>query len=133
MARRKASCPSWRCDHGWDVDLDDGSSHYLIYNNLLLHGGLKLREGFWRKATNNIIIGNSLHPHVWYADSGDWFVRNIVMTAYRPALMKVPKWGACVDYNLFTAKEQDRRKFAAQAREDPADRPAAATVTAVRS
>jgi hypothetical protein len=36
----------WRCDHGWDIDLDDGSSHYLIYNNLLLHGGLKLREGF---------------------------------------------------------------------------------------
>ena len=25
----------WRCDHGWDVDLDDGSSNYEIYNNLL--------------------------------------------------------------------------------------------------
>ncbi|MCH5715032.1 hypothetical protein [Niabella hibiscisoli] len=24
----------WRCDHGWDVDLDDGSSNYHIYNNL---------------------------------------------------------------------------------------------------
>ncbi|NIP93891.1 MAG: hypothetical protein GWO24_10740, partial [Akkermansiaceae bacterium] len=20
----------WRCDHGWDVDLDDGSSNYEI-------------------------------------------------------------------------------------------------------
>jgi hypothetical protein len=47
----------WRCDHGWDIDLDDGSSHYLIYNNLLLNGGLKFREGFQRTATNNIIVG----------------------------------------------------------------------------
>lgn len=23
----------WRCDHGWDVDLDDGSSNYEISNN----------------------------------------------------------------------------------------------------
>jgi hypothetical protein len=28
----------WRCDHGWDVDLDDGSSHYEIYSNLFLNG-----------------------------------------------------------------------------------------------
>jgi hypothetical protein len=104
----------WRCDHGWDIDLDDGSSHYLIYNNLLLHGGLKLREGFWRTATNNIIVGNSLHPHVWFANSGDVFARNIVMGAYRPAEMKIAKWGAEVDYNLFTTSEADRQKFAAQ-------------------
>jgi len=25
----------WRCDHGWDIDLDDGSTNYEIYNNLL--------------------------------------------------------------------------------------------------
>ena len=36
----------WRCVHGWDVDLDDGSSNYIIYNNLMLSSGLKLREGF---------------------------------------------------------------------------------------
>jgi len=23
-----------RCDHGWDIDLDDGSSNYHLYNNL---------------------------------------------------------------------------------------------------
>ena len=28
-----------RCDHGWDIDLDDGSSNYEIYNNLLLAAG----------------------------------------------------------------------------------------------
>jgi hypothetical protein len=54
----------WRCDHGWDIDLDDGSTWYEVYNNVLLNGGLKMREGYYRKATNNIIINNSLHPHV---------------------------------------------------------------------
>ena len=83
----------WRCDHGWDVDLDDGSSHYAIYNNLFLSGGLKLREGFGRIATNNITVNNSLHPHVWYANSGDVFARNIVMGAYRPAIMNVATLG----------------------------------------
>jgi hypothetical protein len=30
----------WRCDHGWDIDLDDGSTNYRIYNNLALNGGI---------------------------------------------------------------------------------------------
>ena len=104
----------WRCDHGWDIDLDDGSSNYRIYNNLLLHGGLKLREGFGRVATNNIIVNNSLHPHVWFAQGGDVFARNLVMGAYRPARMEIPKWGAEVDFNLFTTSSADRQKFAAK-------------------
>lgn len=77
----------WRCDHGWDVDLDDGSSFYRIYCNLLLNGGLKMREGYDRVATNNIILNNSLHPHVWVRNSDDVFKHNIVFTAYQPAVM----------------------------------------------
>jgi len=103
----------WRCDHGWDVDLDDGSSRYVIYNNLLLHGGLKLREGFHRKVWNNIAVNNSIHPHVWFDNSGDEVTRNIWMGAYRPAVMKIAKWGKEVDRNLFTTSEADRTKFAA--------------------
>ena len=38
----------WRCDHGWDIDLDDGSSFYIITNNLCLHRGIKDREGYGR-------------------------------------------------------------------------------------
>jgi len=91
----------WRCDHGWDVDLDDGSSHYEIANNLFLNGGLKLREGYGRIVTNNVIVNNSLHPHVWFENSGDVFACNIVMGAYRPAGMNVAKWGKEVDHNLF--------------------------------
>ncbi len=98
----------WRCDHGWDIDLDDGSSNYEIYNNLLLSGGLKLREGFHRKVYNNITVNNSLHPHVWYKDSGDEVTRNIWMTVYRPARMKY--WGRLIDHNLFL-RDGDRDKF----------------------
>ena len=102
----------WRCDHGWDVDLDDGSSNFEIYNNLFLNGGLKLREGFHRRVWNNITVNNSLHPHVWYENSGDIVTNNIWMGAYRPALMKSGQWGKLVDSNLFTTNETDRTKFA---------------------
>jgi hypothetical protein len=103
----------WRCDHGWDVDLDDGSTNYEIYNNLFLHGGLKLREGFHRRVWNNIAVGNSLHPHVWYDNSCDEVTGNIFMGAYRPAGgMPQGKWGKKIDGNLFTTSDADRTKFA---------------------
>ncbi len=92
----------WRCDHGWDVDLDDGSTNYRIVNNLFLNGGLKLREGFYRVVENNVIVNNSLHPHVWYQNSQDVFRRNIVFTPYRPIGMK-GAWGKEVDFNLLHA------------------------------
>lgn len=90
----------WRCDHGWDVDLDDGSSNYEIYNNLMLAGGLKLREGYGRKAYNNIHVNNGLHPHVWFDDSASEFQRNIVMAAHAP-IGQPAGWGKLVNRNLF--------------------------------
>jgi len=89
----------WRCDHGWDIDLDDGSSNYQIYNNLCLAGGIKHREGYKRVCRNNIMVNNSFHPHVWFENSGDVFSQNIVMTSYRPIGMPAV-WGAEVDHNL---------------------------------
>ena len=89
----------WRCDHGWDIDLDDGSSRYEIRNNLCLNGGIKLREGFYRVVENNIMVNNSFHPHVWYGNSQDVFRRNIVFGAYRPIRVKKP-WGKECDWNL---------------------------------
>ena len=89
----------WRCDHGWDIDLDDGSSNYHIENNLCLNGGIKLREGFDRICENNIMVNNSLHPHVWFRGSDDVFRRNIVFTKYAP--IEVPKpWGHECDDNF---------------------------------
>ena len=106
----------WRCDHGWDIDLDDGSSNYEIYNNLLLNRGLKLREGYRRIVTNNVIINNGLHPHVWYINSGDVFKNNIVFKAYQPAIMSavIPengKWGKLVDYNFYVSNKTEMTKF----------------------
>lgn len=89
----------WRCDHGWDIDLDDGSSNYHIYNNLCLNGGIKLREGFARTVENNIMVNNSFHPHVWFERSGDVFRHNIVTTGYRP--IQVNSWGKEIDDNFF--------------------------------
>lgn len=90
----------WRCDHGWDIDLDDGSSFYIITNNLCLRGGIKNREGYGRLVQNNIIVNSGFHPHVWYANSGDVFRRNIIWREYQPALMPAPPWGEDLDYNL---------------------------------
>ena len=93
----------FRCDHGWDIDLDDGSSNYDIYNNLCLNGGIKLREGFYRTVENNIAVNNSLHPHVWFANSGDVFRRNIVQVGHQD--VRVSGWGKELDYNLFPDEE----------------------------
>lgn len=92
----------FRCDRGWDIDLDDGSSNYHIYNNLCLNGGIKLREGFYRVVENNIMVNNSFHPHVWFLNSGDVFTRNIVMTDYQP--IQIRNWGLMVDYNIFATE-----------------------------
>lgn len=89
----------FKCDHGWDIDLDDGSSNYLIEDNLTLSGGLKLREGFDRVVRNNIFVNGTLHPHVWFSNSEDVFEHNIVMTAYQP--IGITTWGRSVDRNLF--------------------------------
>lgn len=90
----------WRCDHGWDIDLDDGSSHYVITNNLCLNGGIKLREGYGRVVENNVLVNNGGHPHVWYAECADIFRRNIVWAEYQPAHMPSRPWGKEMNFNL---------------------------------
>ena len=88
----------WACEHGWDIDLDDGSSNFHIVENLCLCGGIKLREGFFRIVENNVMVRNSLHPHVWPADSADVVRRNIVFLSYRP--IRPAGWGKEIDFNL---------------------------------
>ena len=91
----------WRCDHGWDVDLDDGSSNYVITNNIFLAGGLKWREGYGRTADNNMFAdGAKMSVHVWPKQNGDVFTHNI-FAGYEP--VNPDGWGKTLDYNLFTA------------------------------
>ncbi len=106
----------WRCDHGWDIDLDDGSSQYRIYNNLLLKGGLKLREGYDRMVTNNVIVNNSIHPHVWYEKSEDVITNNIVFERYNQIMMDNTvgihkKWGKTIDRNFFVCDSSQMRAY----------------------
>ena len=93
----------FRCDRGWDIDLDDGSSNYEIYNNLCLNGGIKLREGFNRNVHNNIMVNNSVHMHVWYENSGDVVENNIIFTEYQPILMD-HGYGKSIDFNILHSK-----------------------------
>jgi len=101
----------FQCDHGWDVDLDDGSTNYEIYNNLCLSGGLKLREGFYRRVYNNVMLNNGFHPHVWFLQSHDVFRNNIVMQSHQD--IQLSAWGDTVDHNLYTRQadlDKDRQK-----------------------
>ena len=93
----------FRCDRGWDIDLDDGSSNYEIYNNLCLNGGIKLREGFGRYVHNNITVNNSVHMHVWYENSGDVVENNVVFTEYQPILMD-HGFGKRIDSNVLHSR-----------------------------
>ncbi|MDR1866019.1 MAG: peptide-binding protein [Bacteroidales bacterium] len=91
----------FRCDRGWDIDLDDGSTNYHIYNNLCLNGGLKLREGFYRVVENNILINNTFYRHAWFRENGSVFTRNIVMLPYE-APSGHDTQGTLIDCNIFT-------------------------------
>ena len=91
-----------RCDHGWDIDLDDGSSYYHIYNNLCLKNGIKLREGYHRRVENNICINNAIHPHVWLKNNCDIIRGNIFGTRFFP--IRIDYWGTEIDYNWFMSE-----------------------------
>ncbi|MDF7824770.1 hypothetical protein P4B35_12165 [Pontiellaceae bacterium B12227] len=82
-----------QCDHGWDIDLDDGSTNYEIYNNLCLSGGLKTREGYKRIVRNNIILREGYTCNVPYPKpTQDVFESNIFWgTGYSASKPKL--WG----------------------------------------
>ena len=106
----------WRCDHGWDIDLDDGSTNYDIYNNVLLNRGLKLREGFRRHAYNNVMPVGWFHPHVWFQSSNDRVYSNIFSKRHAPARMTKPYTDGetMVDRNLFTTDDPKILSFSAR-------------------
>ncbi|MGQ1784476.1 MULTISPECIES: right-handed parallel beta-helix repeat-containing protein [unclassified Saccharicrinis] len=88
------------CDNGWDIDLDDGSTNYDIYNNLCLRGGLKTREGYHRNVYNNIIFKHYTCNVPYPKPSYDRFFANIILGGtYRSTIATL--WSGLRDYNLF--------------------------------
>lgn len=96
----------FECANGWDIDLDDGSSNYLITGNLCLRGGIKNREGVRRRVINNVMLNNTFHPHVWFEDSGDVCEKNVIFAPYADIGLK--GWGKSFDYNLLYGPGETR-------------------------
>ncbi|MGW9167955.1 OmpL47-type beta-barrel domain-containing protein [Agromyces sp. NPDC055658] len=66
-------------DGDWAIDLDDGSSNFVMTNNVLLKGGVKLRDGFDRTLRNNLILDGSTYEQVSYMPGGDEIDHNITL------------------------------------------------------
>jgi hypothetical protein len=91
----------WRCDHGWDVDLDDGSTNYVISQNIFLSGGLKWREGYQRTGDDNMFADRArMSVHVWPRGNRDVFTHN-VFAGYE--VVNPDGMGQTLDQNLFTS------------------------------
>ena len=89
---------------GYPWFLDWGRDSLIAARGLLAAGMVvdvaELLIVFGRFVENNVMVDESFNPHVWFAESGDIFMHNIVWTAYRPAKMPRPPWGQEMDYNL---------------------------------
>jgi hypothetical protein len=66
---------------GFGIDLDDGSSNYLIEKNYCVGVGIKLREGFLRTVRNNFVYGAPLDIHCTFERNDDVIENNIVVAA----------------------------------------------------
>ena len=85
----------------------------------MLNSGLKLREGFRRRAWNNIAPNGNLHPRVWYDRSGDEVFHNIFANAHKPARMNRPYTDKVrVDKNFFVADKKSVMKRSAKLKWD---------------
>lgn len=65
---------------GFGIDLDDGSSNYLIEKNYCAGVGIKLREGFLRTVRNNFVLGAPLDLHCTFDENDDIIENNIFVT-----------------------------------------------------
>ena len=87
----------------WAIDLVDGSSNFVISDNLLLQGGIKLRDGFDRTVVNNVLVNGTTFEQVSHSDCGDVIEHNITLgrTAYNNVLNNPAMAQYTLDKNLF--------------------------------
>ena len=67
-------------NRGFGIDLDDGSSNYLITKNYCVGVGIKLREGFLRTVRNNYLLNARLDIHCAFAHNDDVIENNIIVS-----------------------------------------------------
>ncbi len=65
---------------GFGIDLDDGSSNYLITKNYCIGAGIKLRDGFIRRVTNNFLLDAHIDLHCTYENNDDIIENNIIIS-----------------------------------------------------
>ncbi|MDP8244155.1 MAG: right-handed parallel beta-helix repeat-containing protein [Candidatus Hinthialibacter antarcticus] len=88
--------------HSWGIDLDDGSSNYHVYKNLCIGMGVKLREGFYRRVENNVIINGFGGFHIWFPGCDDVIERNIFVSDKPYQFIRAnPSYAKSFDNNLF--------------------------------
>jgi hypothetical protein len=91
----------------WAIDLDDGSSNFVIKDNLVLDGGIKLRDGFNRTVENNVITsgaaGAGIFEQVSHSHNGDVIEHNITLgrEAYSNTQNNPVTAAYTIDSNLF--------------------------------
>ena len=98
----------WRCDNGYDIDLDDGSTNYHIYNNLCLGHGIKLADGYRCIVENNVTVHNTITILKWYLDHTQSAIRyNILFNPFFfTAKSKKGIPNRVVDYNILHSPNQ---------------------------
>jgi hypothetical protein len=115
FARSRATLDAWKTTHirnnrfahpagghSWGIDLDDGSSNYHIYDNLALNMGVKLREGFFRRVENNIMVNGFGGFHIWVPGSDDVVARNVIVDGAPYRFIRAnPTYARTIDHNLF--------------------------------
>lgn len=97
---------------GFGIDLDDGSSNYIIEDNLCIGVGIKLREGFYRTVRNNLLMNAPLDLHATYAGNDDVLTENIVCNTIplRPILLN-RGYTTRVEHNYFLNAEPKAQKL----------------------
>ncbi|MBE6896681.1 MAG: hypothetical protein E7477_06225 [Ruminococcaceae bacterium] len=93
---------------GFGIDLDDGSSNYLIINNYCYGVGIKLREGFLRTVRNNFIVNAPFDLHCTFENNDDVIENNIVISE-RPMSIYATNKGFTtrMQNNLFAGASED--------------------------
>lgn len=90
--------------HSYGIDLDDGSSNYVIYNNLLVNCGFKSQLGFNHTITNNIIINALATIHQWSSPDMQKKIAHNIIVNKNPYYCRtkdfMPNTGK-IDSNLF--------------------------------